>query len=299
MSALTRFLRKRKEKQAASSEPKSKFYQIANNIAIFGSFIAIALFVLGLFKIIPMTSFMFGITSTIALISIGCLMILPWLRNFEKGRSKKISIVFMCLIAVCTLLWIICVYMGIDLFNKSKTESVSKESLLNTLNFVKITLIISLQFLTLSLIANTIIKYRKNMIVFQAITYLSNLFFDIYVTCFLLCIKISPTKGLEISKSISFLSNKVIVVLFILSIIYMILSSKIMQTIEERRLKFAVEEDYNFDGTKKDNLDEQTEEQTEEQTPEERLEKLKSMLDKNLITQEEFEEKRKEIIKDL
>ena len=30
MSALTRFLRKRKEKQAASSEPKSKFYQIAN-----------------------------------------------------------------------------------------------------------------------------------------------------------------------------------------------------------------------------------------------------------------------------
>ena len=51
MSALTRFLKKRKEKQAANPEPKSKLYQTINNIAIFGSFIAIALFVLGLFKI--------------------------------------------------------------------------------------------------------------------------------------------------------------------------------------------------------------------------------------------------------
>ena len=85
------------------------------------------------------------------------------------------------------------------------------------------------------------------MIVFQIITYISNLFFDFYVTCFLLCIKISPSKGLEISNSISFLSNKLVVVLFLISILYMVLSSKIMKSVEERRFKFAVEEDYNFD----------------------------------------------------
>ena len=295
MSALTRFLRNRKEKQMANPEPQTRIYKTINNIGVFGSFIAITLFVLGLFKIFPMTSFVFGITSTIALTSIGCLMLMPWLRTYEKGINKKLSIIFMCLIAICTILWLVCVYMGIGLFNTSKVDSVDKTTLLRTLNFVKITLIISLQFLLSSLIANTVIKYGKNIITLQVITYLSNLFFDLYVTGFLLCIKISPTEGLEISNSISILANKIVSVFFFISIIYMILSSKILKSVDERRVKFAIEENYNFDGSKKD-IANQT---SEIQTPENRLENLQIMLDKNLITKEEFEEKRKEIIKDL
>ncbi len=300
MSALTRFINHRKNKQNNNPEPHSKFYQVINNIAIFGSFIAVTLFILGIFKIIHMTSFIFGITATIALISVGCLMILPWLRNYQKGISKKTSMIFMVLVATCTILWLICVYMGISLFNNSKTESVSVPELLNTLNFVKITLIVSLQFMLASLIANTIIKYRKNLIGLQIITYISNLFFDLYVTCFLLCIKISTEKGLEISNSISFLTNKLVVVLFLISIIYMLISSKILKTVDEKRIRFAIEEEYNLDGTKKESKTPNSISTTIETTTiEERLASLQSMFDKNLITKEEFEEKRKEILKDL
>ena len=75
----------------------------------------------------------------------------------------------------------------------------------------------------------------------------------------------------------------------------MILSSKILKSVDERRVKFAIEENYNFDGSKKGI----TTQAGEIQTAENRLENLQSMLDKNLITKEEFEDKRKEIIKEL
>ena len=74
-------------------------------------------------------------------------------------------------------------------------------------------------------------------------------------------------------------------VLFFLSIIYMLLSSKIMKSVDERRVSLA---------NNKENL-----ETTNQQKPESRLEKLQSMLDNKLITQEEFDKKRKEILKDL
>ncbi len=295
MSALTRFLMRKKEKQENNPEPQTKLFQTINNIAVFGSFIAVTLFVLGIFKIISMNKYVFGVTATIALVSIGCLMLLPWLRNFEKGINKKTAIVFMCLVALCTILWLVSVYMGIALFDNSKNQSLDTNALLNTLNFVKITLIVSLQFMLVSLITGTIIKYRKNMVVLQIITYISTLFFDLYLTCLLLCVKISPEKGLEISKSISLLTNRFVSVLFFISIIYMLLSSKILKSVDERRIRFAIEENYNLDGTKKE-IDAKP---SENPTTEERLSNLQSMFDKNLITKEEFEEKRKDILKDL
>ena len=299
MSALTRFLHNRREKQSKAQEPQSKLYKVVHNIAIFGTFTAIAIIVLALFGLIKLSTFVFGLTATIVIVSVGCLMILPWLKIFEKGQNKKIAIVFMCFVIVCTVLWLICLYLGIYIYESIKAESVNAYTLINTLNLIKITLIISLQFMVASLVASTIIKYKKQMLFFQIITYASNLFFDLYLTCFLLCITISSEKGIIISENITFLFNKVVLALFALSVIYMALSSKIMQNIEEKRFKTVMDENYDMYGEQINHPERLEEQQTPQSTTEARLEKLQSMLDKKLITQEEFDEKRKEIIKDL
>lgn len=299
MSALTRLLRKKRENQSQNPEPQSQLYKVVHNIAIFGTFTAIAIIVLAIFGLLKLSTFIFGLTATIVIVSVGCLMILPWLKIFEKGQNKKIAIVFMCFVIVCTVLWLICLYLGIYIYESIKSQTANKETLIYTLKLIKITLIISLQFIVTSLVASTIIKYKKEMLLFQIITYISNLFFDLYLTCFLLCITISSEKGLIISENISFLFNKVVLALFALSVIYMALSSKIMQNVEEKRFKTAMDENYDMYGEQINHTEILKEQKAPQNTIEARLEKLQSMLDKKLITQEEFDEKRKEIIKDL
>ncbi len=299
MSALTRFLRNKKEKDIQTGDNENRLYKLVSNIAVIGIFTSIAILVLGIFKIFTMTSFIFGIVATIAVISIACFLILPWVRRFGNGENKTISLVFMGLILVCAILWLVCIYMFIGIYNKAKVDGFDSKSLLNSLNFVKITLVISLQFLMASLIAETVIRYKSKMIIFQAITYLSNLFFDFYITFFLCCLSISGD-GIDLSDKVKILGNKVMLVLFIISIIYMAVSNAIMKKQEAKRMELAVQSGFNIDGTKKQTQPKQTEEVVEEvKKPEEKLESLKNMLDKNLITQEEYDKKREEILKDM
>lgn len=315
MTALTKFLRRKKEKDIQNGDEENGLYKLVSNIAVIGVFASVAVLVLGIFKIFKMNSFIFGIVATIAVLSIACFLLLPWVRRFGNGESKKIALVFMALILACAILWLICVYMFIGIYNKSKIDGFELKSLVPPLNFVKITLIISLQFLMASLVAETVIRYKKKMIVFQAITYLSNFFFDFYITFFLGCLSIT-TEGLDLSSKAKILGNKFMVVMFVISIIYMAISSAIMKKQEAKRLVLAARDNYNIDGTRKSEkqrtvkeiLGDKAEKQVEEnqeaevqvsQKPEEKLESLKNMLDKNLITQEEYDKKREEILKDM
>ena len=294
MSATTRFLRKRRERQ--EREPQTKIQKVVNNVGIFGLFATVGLLILGIFKIYNLNTFMFGLISTIALISLGCFLIIPWLRTFEKGEYKKISLTFIIVIAVCTILWISCVYLGIQLYKDARADVVDHGALISTLKLMKITTIISLQLIISSTIASTIIRYKKEMIVFQAITYMSNLYFDFYVTTFLLCLSVKPSGGLIIAEELKYLFTKFMLVLFVLSIVYMILSSKIMQMVDARRFKNAVE-DYN----ERTEVSREKEESNQypDNSIEARLAKLQSMLDKNIITKEEYDKKRDEILKEI
>ncbi len=292
MSALTRFLGKRNQKARMEGEKQGKLYRLVTNISIFGVFIAIALVVLGFAKIIKLNYFMFGVIATIAIISIACLLLLPWVRWYEKRENKTIPIVFIIFVAVCAVLWLICVYMGIGLYRKAVADTAESGSIYSMLKFVKIVLIVSFQLLIASMIANTVMRYGKKMIAFQAITYASNLFFDFYITYLLACVTIN-NDGFAIDEGIKLLGNKIMIVLVILSFLYMIISSKIMQNIEERRFKNAVEDSYDIDGEARKEVS-QTEDGVEA-----RLEKLKNMLDKNLITQEEYDKKKEDILSDM
>lgn len=283
------------KKKNASYENESNIYKLISNIAVVGIFVSIAILVLGIAKIFKLNSFVFGLIATIAIISIACWLVLPWVKRLSDSKNKNVSLVFISLIALCAVLWIISVYMIIHIYREAKSGGETISSLVNTLKFVKVTLIISLQFLIASLIAETVMRYKNRMIVFQAITYASNLYFDFFVTFFLCCLSVTLEDGLEVSDKIKFLGNKFVIVLFVLAIIYMIISNAIIKKQEEKRVARAVHQNYNIDGDKKV----EPESVVQENSAEQKLESLKNLLDKNLITQEEYDKKREEILKDM
>lgn len=283
------------KKKNASYENESNIYKLISNIAVIGIFVSIAILVLGIAKIFKLNSFILGLIATIAIISIACWLVLPWIKRLTDGKNKNVAIVFISLIALCAVLWIISVYMIIHIYREAKAGGETISSLVSTLKFVKVTLIISLQFLMASLIAETVMRYKNRMIVFQAITYASNLYFDFFVTFFLCCLSVNLEDGLKVSDNIKLLGNKFAIVLFVLAIIYMIISNAIIKKQEEKRVARAMHQNYDIDGEKKA----EPESVVQENSAEQRLESLKSMLDKNLITQEEYDKKREEILKDM
>lgn len=283
------------KKKNASYENESNIYKLISNIAVIGIFVSIAILVLGIAKIFKLNSFILGLIATIAIISIACWLVLPWVKRLTDGKNKNVAIVFISLIALCAVLWIISVYMIIHIYREAKAGGETISSLVSTLKFVKVTLIISLQFLMASLIAETVMRYKNRMIVFQAITYASNLYFDFFVTFFLCCLSVNLEDGLKVSDNIKLLGNKFVIVLFVLAIIYMIISNAIIKKQEEKRVARAMHQNYDIDGEKKA----EPESVVQENSVEQRLESLKNMLDKNLITQEEYDKKREEILKDM
>ena len=177
MSATTRLIRKNDQHKL-----QSKFYKIVNSIAILSLFITVGLLVFTFSGVISKTALVFRAIFSIGLFSLGCYLFLPWLITYEQGEHKKVSLVFMILVGVCALLWIICANLVISLYNSAIANTAVENSALTTLKVLQVSAIISFQILTASLIAGTIIKYKKDFIVFQILMYISNLFFDFYLS---------------------------------------------------------------------------------------------------------------------
>lgn len=305
MSALTKFLRKRREKQAMQSEPDSRLYRTISMTAILGSFVIAGLLVLAITKVFSMNSTIFGLLGTLGFFCIGCLLILPWIKKLEKGEFKKTSIVFLSFVVVCVLLWVISLWMGISIYNKIRdgAQTLSDKDVFSTLNFIKGTLIVSLQFMVVSVVATCATRYQKTLLLFQGITYLSYAYLDFYFTFFLACVKFNyEAKKIGISDSVSFLGNRFVITILILAVVYVIIANAIMKRVEMRKSQNAMEEMYKMSGNideYKEKVNSVTQDQPQEKTVEERLAELKNMLDKELITNEEYEKKKEEILKDI
>lgn len=289
-----------RKNKTVSTEPDSKLYRTISLTAIIGLFVIAGVIVLAICRLISFSSTIFGLLGTLGFFCIGCIMILPWIKRLESGEFKKTSIVFMCFVAVCIILWIIALWMGVVLYKQLKSDSDKAASTLyNTLNFIKVTGIISLQFMVVSVVATCFTKYKKTMLAFQGITYFSYAFVDFYMTFFLACLQINTVEQkIAFSKSISVLGNKWMVALVVLSIVYVIISNAVMKKIEIRKSKNTVEDMQKLTSNV-DELKSQVQVAPQQKTTEEKLVELKNMLDKQLITQEEYDKKREDILKDL
>ncbi len=302
-----------RKKNDFKKEPDSKLYRTLSLGSIIGVFAIVAVVVIAIFGYIDMNSFLFGLLCSIGMLCLGVLLSLPWVKRIEKNEFRKTGIVFVCFIAVCTLLWIISVWMGVNVYqqlkklaNKSmEDEVVVLKSLMATLNFIKVTLVVSLQLMMASIIGTCITRFGKTMLAFQGIAYASYAFLDFYLTFFLCCIQIDDLNlKFEVNDSISLLGNKFMIMLLVISVIFMVISNAVINKSQERKTKEYVNDAYKVAvgdefGNKVQETPYQSAPTNTQTSVEQKLAQLKDMLDKNIITQEEYNKKREQIINDM
>lgn len=317
MSALTRMFRKNQEKAPVDG---GKLYKIINTCSIVGLFVTVGLVVLMIMGTIKCTSSVVGIVAAIAILCFSCVLALPWIRKIENNEFKVLSYVFLGIVALSCLLWIISDIVIISQYKVIKAASLKDEltneestklfnSLVGSLNYLKTAVFISIQFSVASFVATGVTKYRKTMLPFQVITYVSYLFCDLWISTFLFTINVKKVNASNVGdineifiineNVLKFLTSKAVVTIFVIAIAYVIIANAIIKRQEQRRLKNASED------LAKGNVAVVTSANSQEtpvatvETPEEKLAKLKSMYEKELITKEEYETKKNDILKDM
>lgn len=277
-----------------SIKNKEKLYKSIQTIAIVGLLGAVSLLVLGIGDIIPFSSGLLVLIGVIATICGCCLLACPWIRRLENNDLKILCFVFLGLIAVVCILWIICIFQIQRIYKISNDETISDEvadkTMLGILKFFKASAIISIQFVTASTIASTLAKYRKSYLPIQVIMYASHIFVDFYVTFFMCCIT-TVNGDLKINDNISILWSKFMVILFVLALLYVIITNAVLKRIEGKRITNLTEDVAMSQAYTQSSPESKTE------SAEEKLLSLKTFYEKELITKEEYEAKRSEIIK--
>ena len=264
-----------------------------------------------------------GLTLTLSIfiiISLGAILCLPWLARVSDSKQRVFSIVMLALLGGSAILWVISAIFIYLLYKNGETYSAN--TVVIFLNFVKACMIISFQAIEANMISLCIIKFKKQYIPFQAIMYASYLFVDLWVSIVLAGVKINTGNGVEFSPVLpSFFSAGMITVL-VIAIIYIIIANAIINSIEARKNgeyydirgrrrhrgaaltgalmdSFTDIEDYDTNNKKSENAEQAKTETKNEASVEEKLAKLKDLLDKNLITEEEYNQKKAKILEEM
>lgn len=280
-----------------------KLYKTLQLLSIIVIIVAIALVIFGVFDLVHLGTTGFGAVLSIGVVGLGLLTALPWVRIFEGIKEKPFkitAIVFLAITAVVVILWIVCVWQVVKLVSsgiKGADEEAIK-GLVSSLRTIRVTLIVSLQFVVLSYIAMNFVKYRKTLLPYQIIAAVAYLFIDFYLSLVLTALTIT-NDGIGLSDTAVILTNKWLLALFIIAVLAMIFPNIVFKRADRRRLVEAAAE--NRKGT--DNADrpevESGAKDADKQSggsADEKLRKIKDLRDSGLITQEEYEKKRSEIL---
>jgi len=281
-----------------------KLYRALSTAAYVGVFAAFAIIIFSIVLGWNMNAYLWGVIATIAILSLGLISALPWIRRIEKNNFKVVSLVFSIFIAVCVVLWLICLWMIVVIIATHNADSA-----LWFAQFLKITIIVSLQLMVATFVGNVIIKCGKTMLAIQVISYLSYVFVDFYLSYLLLCISIDPLASSPISvnaDALGVLGKSWMIALFVLALVYCLISNAIIKSVENKRVK-AIAEDFVLKAQQEQaqptvNINlvgAQQAPATEQKDVRAKLEDLKKLKEDGLITEEEYNQKREQILKEL
>ena len=275
------------EKQKMSHE---KLYRSIQTIAVICLFASVALAIMMTFKVLPYSTVMLAIVLIVLVISASCMMVLPWVKQLSKGEFKILCFVMFGVAAASCILWTADVIVGVNL--ASTIQDASSTVALSQLKFLKVSLILSFQFIVACSIASFVVKYRKTMIAFQVITYISNLYIDFYGSYALACVKVT-NDGLTFVGSSAFITNKFAIMFAVMALAFVAISNAVIRSMDKRRQREALAPVF-------ESQEKQTEANASNgKSVQEKLKELKSMFDNNLITEEEYAKKRDELINQL
>lgn len=271
-----------------------KLYRLVQLLAISVFLIAVVLIILEIFQILPMSANANGVVFSIGVVGLGGMVALPWVRVFEGFKDKRYritAIVFLSIAGVCVILWIICVWLIIGLVKQVTTDmdlSILK-NLIRSLNTIRASIIVSLQFVVASYIAKNIIKYNKTLLPYQVLAGLSQLFIDFFVCLVLTAITIT-TKGVGFSKTAYLLTNRWTYALLAIAVVLGAFPNVVFRRTDRRNaMKYAAKD-------LRETLYDDSDSADSTGSSDKKLKKIKELLDKGMITQEEYDRKREDII---
>lgn len=253
----------------------NKIKRFLSSISIFGFFAIAAVLVFAFVGSIKLNTVIVEILIAVAFICVGLIFALPWFDKMDTKLGKIFAIIFLSLIAVCVVLWIVCEILIVQVVLDGKGFPTA------VYNLIRVSLIITIQFLVASTIASIVLRFKNTMIAFQVVTYLSYLYIDFWFTYVIACASIINGKFKFIGSD--FIISKIILALLLLAFVYIGISSTVIKVNARRKIGRSMES-----GSDSDN-----------DSPDERLKKLKNMLDNDLISKEEYEKKKEEILKRL
>ncbi len=276
--------------QAAPKEKGAWIFKLLSYVAIIGIFVDIAVFALALARAIPFTSTLLMWMAIVAVVCVGALQALPWIKYLIKKENKVISIVNLCFVGLQVILWVTSIVIIISIWNGLKAGNTELGNYAGRINFTRVALFITIQCIVASTVMSTIMRYKKKWIPFQIVNYISILYIDFYLSALMFCFTVTAD-GLGISRGLYIIANTIVLTLFFIALAYVVLSNSILNGGRRRRRRSLLAN---------------TELGGEEETPKakettqpsakERLENLKEMLDQGLITEEEYNEKRADIL---
>lgn len=264
-------------------------------------------------------------------ICLGALLALPWVRYLERGKYKIVSWIFTGFVIFCVLLWIIASFVVNGLINRVIAKTITDTYGYNTIIFVRIVLIITLQFVAANFIAGNVLRYGKKMVVFQGIAYFSYAYIDMWLSCLLSIFVLGKKNGeytLTYSEGLSdFVFTRWVWTLALVALVWVIVSNTIISNTNKNGDLRRTGYDYDRYGNRRrrslsgrllgamvDKLERQGEDEeidaenestkseaknAEKGDAKEKLAKLKEMYDQGLLTKEEYDAKRQKIVDEL
>ena len=212
---------------------KFNLFKLLQNVALIGLFLVIGLGTLFATDMLPRTLTSLEITIILGLLLAGVLLILPWAKYLEQKEYRVVSLIFLIANAICTALWVISTIIICGAISKDTGDAW-------ILQLVRITLIISFQVIIASFIGKFIIKYRAKYIPFQAITYLSLLYIDFWLSALLMGINIALDEITFSPAYQSLLFNQGTVSILILALVYLGASLGIINGSRRRRVRNSI-----------------------------------------------------------
>lgn len=260
-----------------------KLYKILSTISITGIFVAVAILVCAITSLIKLNYILGAILAIIVVLCATCIISLPWVKQLEEKNNKIISIILLIFALICCIMWIVFVLLVV--------KSAIKDLELRTFDFkwLRISLILTTQLLVASTVTNMVLRFKKSMMAFQIVTYISNFLVDLYFTILFATITIKDN-GISLKTIPDFMGSKIVITFLIIAFIYVIISSSIMKSIDKKKVRGMIEDS-------EDNKNKTDKETTEDIN--DKLLKLKNLLDNGLINQEDYETKKQEILKDM
>ena len=276
------------------AEPHSKLYKLLMWFSVAGLFITFAVLVLGFTKAIALSSGIVLLVCIILILCLGVLISLPWIRHLEKKEFKIPSIVFLAFNALTVVLLIVCAFLiwnmykgykdGNDIFQYTKS-----------LTTFQVVFVITLQTTVATIIGTQYLRYQKKWLPLQIIIYVAYVFVDFYVTFAICCLRFQHGEDwLALSGGVNFLTNKLVLTLLGLAAAYALFANSLIYRSMKRKFRRSM---YRSNVSQA----EQPKEVAAKETPsaKDRLGDLKKMLDDGLITEDEYNKKKEEILKNM